>query len=924
MKKQIGKWTRNRTVIYFLGFLLFAVLGTIESVNVRAETKYCDKLTLTNLRCEYRVNPLGIDIVQPRLSWVLQSNQRGQKQMAYHVLVASSRDRLDADKADLWDGGRVSSDQSVNVVYAGKPLLSYMRCFWKVRVWDKDQKVSEWSVPAMWTMGVLEKKQWQGKWIGYTKLSEADDLKVRVPAPIFRRTFTLKKKVQSASIHICGLGYYELWLNGSRVGDHVLDPAFTRYDRRALYVSYDVSQLLIGDENALAVMLGNGWQNVHTRAAWDFNQAPWRDRPKMLLQLRIEYADGNTQFIVSDGLWRASEGPIVRDAIREGEHYDARLEQAGWKMPDFDDSDWGFSQVVDAPKGKLTAQIIQPIKVIETIEPQKLTEPAPGVFVFDLGQNIAGWAQIKLSGPKGTVVKLRYGERLKPDGTLEQSQIAEHIKEKEFQTDTYILSGRGEEIWEPRFVYHGFQYVEVTGFPGKPSRHNLRGRVVHTSFESAGKFECSNDLINAIQKNTLWAYRGNFHGYPTDCPHREKNGWTGDAHLAAEMGLFNFKCAAAYTKWMDDFKDEQRQTGELPGIVPTAGWGYKWGNGPAWDSAYLLIPWYMYQYLGDKRILETHYERFKRYVDYLTGRAENHIVSIGLGDWVPAKTHTPVEVTSTGYYYVDAVIVAEIAQMLGRKDDAEKYTRLAENIRKAFNELFYKGDGIYANGSQTALSCALYQQLVEEKERDKVVEKLLADVEKNDNHIDTGILGAKYLFNVLTANGKHNVAYRIATQTTEPSYGSWIKRGSTTLWEDWKGVASLNHIMFGDISAWFYKNLAGINADPKNPGFKHIILHPRPVDGLEWVRAEHESMYGIIGSSWRKDGQSFKLNLTVPANTTATVYVPAKSIDSVTESGKAADKAENVRFLKMEDNAAVFEIGSGNYCFLSEMKLMEK
>ena len=886
-------------------------------------------LTPTNLRCEYRVNPLGIDVEHPRLSWILRSNQRCQKQTAYQVLVASSRDKLDVGRADLWDSGRVSSDQSVHIVYAGRPLLSYMRCFWKVRVWDKNQKESGWSTPAMWTMGILEEKQWQGQWIGYTKLpgskSQVDDLKVRVPAPIFRKTFILKKNVRSASVYICGLGYYELRLNGSKVGDHVLDPAFTRYDRRVLYVSYDVGRELIKGKNSLAVMLGNGWQNVHTRAAWDFDKAPWRARPKMLLQLRIEYTDGSTQLIVSNESWRASEGPVVRDAIREGEHYDARLEQTGWDMPDFDDSGWDIPQIVDAPKGKLAAQIIQPIKVMETIKPQKLTEPAPGVFVFDLGQNIAGWAQIRLSGPAGTTVKLRYGERLKSDGTLEQSQIKVHVKEKEFQTDIYILNGRGEEIWEPRFVYHGFQYVEVTGFPGRPSLDNLCGRVVHTSFESAGTFECSNNLLNAIQRNALWSYRSNFHGYPTDCPHREKNGWTGDAHLAAEMGLFNFKCAAAYTKWMDDFKDEQRQTGELPGIIPTSGWGYQWGNGPAWDSAYLLIPWYMYQYCGDRRILETHYERFKRYVNYLTGKAKNHIVSIGLGDWVPAKTHTPASVTSTGYYYVDTLIVAKIARMLGKKNDAEKYTQLAENIRNAFNKSFYKGEGIYANGSQTALSCALYQQLVEEKERNKVVEKLVANIEKNDSHIDTGILGAKYLFNALTANGKHNVAYRIATQTTPPSYGSWIKRGATTLWEDWMGVASLNHIMFGDISAWFYKNLAGINMDPENPGFKHIIFHPQPVGDLKWVRAKHESMYGTIRSSWYRDSQSFKLDLTVPANTTATVYVPAKSIDSITESGKAVDKAEGVRFLKMEGDDAVFEIGSGNYCFQSEKpKLTEK
>ena len=491
----------------------------------------------------------------------------------------------------------------------------------------------------------------------------------------------------------------------------------------------------------------------------------------------------------------------------------------GWNAPGYDDSSWAAAEVVAGPKGALRAQMLPPPKSWKPSRPVSIAEPKPGVFIVDMGQNIAGWAQLKVAGPAGTRVVMRYGERLDPQGLLDTGTIDMHVHSGPFQIGIYILKGKGEEVWEPRFTYYGFRYVEVSGFPGKPTLENFRGRIVHTAFHDAGSFACSNELLNKIQLLTLRSYRGNFvDGYPTDCPHREKNGWTGDAHLAAEQAMYNFDNTAGYEKWMNDFKDEQRPDGNLPGIVPTSGWGYQWGNGPAWDSAYVLIPWYLYEYCGDTRVLAEHYDGMRRYVDFMTAKAKDHLVSHGLGDWVPANTETPTVVTSSGYYYVDARIVAKAAAMLGKTDDAKKYNALADAIRRSFNKTLYKGDGVYANGSQTALSCAVYQGLVEPKEKDRVMAELAANVKRCNDHLDTGILGAKYLFHALSDNGQHDLAYRIATQTTPPSYGDWIRRGATTLWEDWGDGASRNHIMFGDISAWFYETLGGINVDPRQPG----------------------------------------------------------------------------------------------------------
>ena len=875
-------------------------------------------LTVGGLHCEYLENPLGIDTPQPRLSWVLESGQRGQAQTAYQVLVASSEALLKANTGDLWDTGTVKSDQTVQVVYAGKALSSSQRCYWKVRVWDKDGKASAYSRPACWEMGLLSPQDWKGQWIGRTTDTNS------LPAPLLRRAFALEGKIKQARAYVCGLGYYELHLNGKKVGDHLLDPGYTRYDKRALYVTYDVTDAVRRGKNAVGVILGNGWYNVQTKAVWDFHKAPWRAAPKLLMQLRVEYTDGRVETIGTDSRWKTSTGPITFDSIYGGETYDARAEKPGWDTPDYDDSGWAMAQAVSAPGGKLAAQMMPPIKADQYIKPVKLTEPRPGVFVFDMGQNLAGFAELRLQAPAATKVVMKYGERLGKDGMLDRADIQQHVvrvdTNQQYQTDTYIAKGTGLERWHSRFDYHGFQYVEVTGFPGKPALDTLRGVFIHSAIPVAGEFECSNPLLNKIWRAGRWAYLSNLQGIPTDCPHREKNGWTGDAHLAAEQGLLNYAPAAVYTKWINDLGDEQRPTGELPGIVPTSGWGYTWGNGPAWDSAFLLIPFYLYEYCGDTKVLCDHYDGLKRYVDYLTSKAKDGIVDIGLNDWAPFKTTTPADITSTAYYYRDTQIVVLTASLMGNEADARKYNDLSASIKQAFNGRFYHPEtGLYGNGSQTSLSCALYQGLVEPENKARVLSNLVAAVEKTNGHIDTGILGAKYLLNALLENGRADVAYRIASQKDLPSWGWWIEQGATTLWEQWNGTESRNHIMFGDISAWFYKALAGINLDPSAPAFKHIIVKPNVVGGLTSARASCDSVRGRIVSDWEVEKGHFKLTVKVPANTTATVWVPTTNPSAVVEGGWPAMKAEGVRDFRIEAGRAGFEVGSGTYHFTAPL-----
>jgi alpha-L-rhamnosidase len=879
-------------------------------------------IIIQHLSCNDQTNPLGIDIVPPLFSWQLSSSERDQSQSAYQVLVASNLQDLRQSLGTLWDSGRVESDQSVQIRYAGRVLESRQRCYWQVKAWDQDGVESPWSEPAWFETGLLSPSDWNGQWIAHPEASWAG---IR-PAPFFRKPVSLGT-VRSARVYLCGLGYHELYLNGARVGDAVLSPAFTRYDRRALYLTYDVTDLLKPGENVFGVILGNGFYNQAARDAWYFEKSPWRASPRLLFQAHIEMEDGSEVVVSSDASWKTAEGPILFDGTRLGEIYDARLEMPGWDRPGFNDSTWLPARIVDPPHGKLAAQNLPPTRITRVLRPVKMWQTPAGATVFDMGQNFSGWARLRVSGPSGCEVKLRYGELLMPDDALDQSNLNTLVypEQGEVQVDYFILNGSGEEVYEPRFTYHGFQYVQVEGAPGELSLDSLEGRVVHTAFEQAGLFACSNEQVNQLQTLTEWSYVSNFVGYPTDCPQREKNGWTGDAHLAAEAGLYNFNAATAYWKWLDDLADEQREDGALPGIVPTSGWGYEWGNGPCWDSAAILIPWYLYLYRGDKAILVRSYPMIRRYLEYLGEKSHGgELVSLGLGDWVPPfgrpEDYTaPLTLLSSAYFYMDALIGSRVAALLGYHEDAYRYAGWVGELSRHFNDLFYDPvSGLYAGGSQTAQSMALYAGLVQPEERPRAARQLVAEIRQQKGRINVGIHGAKAVLNALAENGFHAQAYHLITQPQYPGWAWWLSQGATTLWESWDGKASRNHIMFGDISAWFFKYLAGIR--PDQPGFKRVVIRPYLAEDLKWVRAKYESPYGPIHSAWQRRNGSLRLEVALPANTSGLVYLPKPRPGSVLVDGAPLEES-GLTYVQQRTGGMVIQVGSGERTFECDLAI---
>ena len=712
--------------------------------------------------------------------------------------------------------------------------------------------------------------KWTAPWISRPS---AILLGTNLPAPFFRKTFEVNSQLKNGKVYICGVGFYELYINGKKVGDHVLDPAPTVYSRRLRYLVYDVSNFLRPGQNVIGIILGNGLYN----SSWN----KWREYPRLSVALEL---DGKT-VLQSDETWKVSSGPIIFDGVRNGETYDARLELHGWSSPGYDDVKWQSCARVSPPGGILEEQTMPPCKVMNTLEPVRSWTLDNGDRVYDLGQNIAGWARIAVQGDAGTEVTLRYAERLNKKNDIDQKRIAIFTKGR-FQTDSYILKGQGEETWEPRFTYHGFQYIKVSA-KGQLKKIKLEGRLVHTSFEDAGNFSCSDDCLNRLQQCFLWAYRSNFVGIPTDCPHREKAGWTADAHLVAEAGLFNYASATAYAQWLENFADVQRPSGQLPGIVPSCGGGLIWDSGPAWDSAIFLIPWYIYLYTGDLSPAKNCYEPMQRYIDFCSTMAHDNIVAFGLGDWLhpkqkskhpwkpePNDSVAPLDLICTAYYYEDCKLLAKFAGLLNKADDQQKYVLMSEEIRRAFNRKFYHGDGVYANGSQTAQALALYFGLVDDKEKVAVASRLAKVVETNGFKVDVGMLGSKCVLHALAENGYVEHAYKMLTQKAFPGWGYWLEKGANTLWEQWDGTESRNHPTFGDFSAWMYQYLAGINPDLDNPGFKHFMVKPYPVQGLNWVKAAYQSPYGKIISEWEKNNDEFVLKIQVPTGTTATVVLP--------------------------------------------------
>ena len=877
-----------------IGFLL--TLGILNALEV------------TDLRCERSVSPLDVDERNPLLSWQISSSKPDTKQLAYQIVVAKSR--VDLRQGILmWDTGKIHSDESIWHAYSGPPLESRGQYFWKVRVWTNQQDRYLESPVANWEMGLLDTSDWIASWISAPRVHDwkrfvaeraarwkkegIGQPRQTDPASYLRKNFSVARKVVKARVYVTGLGYYELFLNGRKVGNHVLDPAFTRYDKRVLYEDYDMTEELKQGVNVLAANLVDGWYNMHSLATWGFDKAAWRQPPTLLCQLEISYSDGTRETILSDDSWLSHPSPTVFTSIRQGETYDARKEVRGWANDQANLTSWVPARKVSGPIGRLRSQSLPPIRVIDELKPLKITEPKPGVYVLDFGRNIAGWVKIYLSQTqRGNKLSLKHAEKLDHNGLCDQADLEKHMRQSRFELDEYICAGRAIESWHPRFTYHGFQYVEVHGVRNKSDLENFRAQVLHTDFASAGRFTSSSELLNKVQEITLNAFVGNFHGYPTDCPHREKNGWTGDAHLAAQSGLLNYNSASSYAKWIQDILEDQDEKGQLSCIVPTAGWGRFGYNGLAWDSAFILIPWYTYVYTGEKRILERNYEGFKKYFDFVEKhKSNNWITNFGLGDWSPphsknsGKVNTPPVLTSTAYFFYNAVLLSKMAAILDKPDEESYYRERAAMIQDAFLQNFYK-HGLVGNGSQTSYASALYHGLIPEGERSLVLAELLKAIERTGGHIDTGILGAKYLMRCLSEAGRSDVAYAIASKTSFPSWGYMVQQGASTLWERWDGLGSQNHIMFGDISAWFYEYLAGIQPDIENPGFKHFFVKPFLPHSLDSVCASHRSPYGLIESSWEQDELGVEFSVTVPANSSATFICPDKEFAAIRHNGQ--------------------------------------
>ncbi len=894
-----------KRIFFQLTILLFLVIPfTVKS-----------QVEVINLRCEHLENPIGIDEQHPRFAWQLKAPEPGVLQTAYQLIIGTNLSDVKSGKGAVRESGSVNS-AVVPAVYDGGDLQPFTRYFWSVRVQDNSGSWSEWAQPAWFETGMMEQTNWKGKWI-----TDTHDFNVK-PAPYFRKQFSAAKKIESARAYIAVAGLYELTVNGKRIGDHRLDPTYTRFDRRNLYVTYDITENLRQGENAIGVLLGNGWYNHQSTAVWYFDKAPWRARPKFCMDLRITYSDGTVETISTGTDWQTAFSPVIFNSIYTAEHYDARLEQPGWDMPGFQAEGWRNASLTGAPSQNITAQVLHPIRNVLEIPAAEMTKQGENSWLFDFGRNMAGVTRITTSGAEGTTIHLKHVERLDADGYADMSNIDVHYRPADdsdpFQTDIFILSGKGEDTFMPRFNYKGFQYVEVTSDrPLELTQESLTAFFMHSDVPPVGKIQSSNNTLNRAWEAANASYLSNLFGYPTDCPQREKNGWTGDAHIAIETGLYNFDGITVYEKWLADHRDEQQPNGVLPAIIPTSGWGYHWANGLDWTSTIAIIPWNIYLFYGDSRLLELCYDNIRRYVDYVDENYPSGITDWGLGDWVPVKSQTPKDFTSSAYFYADAVILSKAAKLFGKKTDFEKYSALAQKIKSAVNDKYLNREtGIYGSGLQTELSAALHWGLVPDELKEKVAANLAKRVEADNKHIDVGLLGTKTILNAMSENGYPELAYEVASQETFPSWGWWIVNGATTFYENWPLDASrdisLNHIMFGEISAWYYKALGGIFPDENQPGFKNIILKPNFFAGLDSFEASHNSPYGEILSSWKRKKRVVEYAVSVPANSTATLYLKSGNIK---EGGRTLKDNPQIEIISSKKELSVVQLQPGNYLF---------
>jgi Bacterial alpha-L-rhamnosidase 6 hairpin glycosidase domain/Alpha-L-rhamnosidase N-terminal domain/Bacterial alpha-L-rhamnosidase concanavalin-like domain/Bacterial alpha-L-rhamnosidase C-terminal domain len=1056
-----------------------ALLAAVASGAVAA-------VTTGSLRCEYLTNPLGIEVTKPRLSWLVASPERGERQTAYQILVASSGELLANDTGDLWDSGKVVGDATSQIVYQGSRLVSRSRCFWKVRSWDKAGVASEWSKPAFWTVGLLKASDWSARWIDASarakrdpyqplpvilkgayetlqggeaidvtdrladlarngeysldiknesfgkdpaqgkvkqlrveyeiggirtvmilperssfdfpqdlpvppvivravyealdgsgsldvtptlaKLAEAgsfsllvdngsmggdpalqrrkrlrlefsvdgrlvvksfaegmrfhypSDLTAPATVPYLRKTFTVGKPVVRATVYATALGVYEMRLNGKRVGDHFLAPEWTDYSKRLRYQEYDVTSLLSAGRNVLGAQVANGWYSGHIgNGGYQY----WGKSPALFAQLELTYTDGSSERIVTDRSWKTHVSPLIATDFMLGEDYDATQEIPGWDKPDYNDSEW--LSVVERTESvrAMNGQVMEPVRELSTIRPITLSEPKTGKWTYDLGQNMVGVVRLKISAPAGTKITLRHAEMLNPDGTIYTDNLrgAPSI-------DTYVCKGEGVEIWQPSFTFHGFRYVELTGVSDKPPMDAVTGVVIASDTPQVGNFTCSDGELNQLQSNIEWGQRGNYLSVPTDCPQRdERLGWMGDAQVFVRTATFNADVAAFFTKWLVDVTDSQEAGGRFDDVAPYAGPSK---GTPAWGDAGVICPWTIYQAYGDRYLLERQYLSMVRWVDYCKSESSGFIRSgnrgSDYGDWLSIGAETDKELIGTAYFAYSAGIVAKAAAVLGNTTDEAKYGELFQSIRKAFIDKYVSDDGKVLGNTQCAYLMALKFDLLPDELRAKAADHLEADIIAKGHHLSTGFVGVSYLLPELTKAGKLETAYRLLHQDTFPSWLFSVKMGATTIWERWDGwtpdkgfqnvgMNSFNHYSLGSCGEWLYGSVAGIGQEPEGAGFKRIVIRPMVGGKLSEASGEFRSIHGLITSAWSTGKDNFTLTTTIPTNTLATVYIPAKDPSSVRESGKPATASEGVKFLRMENGAAVFAVESGRYQF---------
>jgi alpha-L-rhamnosidase len=905
--------------------MLVAMVGFFTTAQAQGD-EASKSFMATNLRCDELTNPKGVDFRQPVLSWMITPGERGRAQSAYEILVASSNYLLGQGKGDVWDSGKVKSSQSIQVPYAGKPLVSGGQYFWEVRVWDEHGHVSNLSQPGNWTMGLLDAGDWQGKWIGLDVPGVTDG--APLPARWLRKEFDVPRAVARATVYFSGQGWSELYLNGQKVGDHVLSPPLSQYPKREYYETYDLGPLLNAGSNALGVVLGSG--RFYAPRANAMNSG----FPKLLLQLHIKFADGTATNIVSDESWKiTTNGPITANNEYDGEQYDAQKEMPGWSRAGFDDANWLPVQVVSAPGGVLCGMRQNPIRVTDEIRPVSLKQIKPGVYIFDLGQNMVGWCKIKVTGPAGTRITLRHAETLDARGELYTNNLRTAKA-----TDTYFLKGGGEETWQPRFTLHGFRYVELTGYPGTPTLDSITGCVVGDDLPVTGDFECSNPLVNQIYHNIVWGVRGNYRSMPTDCPQRdERQGWMGDRAEETRGEAYFFDNDALYAKWQLDMADSQLTNGSVPSVCPTYWQIYR--DDVTWAGTTVFMPGMLWDQFGDKQAVAEHYASAAKWVAHMEGYITNGIIAKDTyGDWCmppenPEEIHSkdPKRIThpallATPFFYHDLRLMQSYALALGRRGDARRYGKLADKMKRAFNKKYLnRQTGQYDNGTPTSSVLPLGFGMVPDDMHQKAFDFLANKLKGQwDSHISTGLVGAKYLMRVLTDNGRPDLAYTILTQTNFPSWGFMIAHGATTVWELWNGntaapsMNSGNHVMLiGDLGIWLYEDLAGIKPDPEMPGFKHIIMRPVPVGDLKYVKAAHLSPYGWIRSEWHKSDREFDWHVEIPPNTTATLYLPAASVKGVRDSSAATlKKVSGVKVVGVRDGRVIVNVESGPYSFI--------